>query len=99
MEDGVIVARGENSLGRVPVVHVQNTAVPFEYSGAGDVEGLIPLQDELNTRLSDRASRITMQSFRMYLGKGIENFTSMPISPGRMWMSDNENADVVEFGG
>ena len=81
------------------MVHIQNTAVPFEYSGAGDVEPLIGIQDEINARLSDRAYRITMQSFKMYLGKGIENFTELPVSPGRMWMTDNEHADVVEFGG
>jgi hypothetical protein len=98
-ENGKLVAEGANSLGLIPLVHIQNTAVPFEYSGASEVEPLIPLQDELNTRLSDRAHRITMQSFRMYLGKGIEGFTSLPVSPGRMWMTDNDNADIVEFGG
>ena len=96
---GRVVAEGVNSLGRVPVVHIQNTAVPFEYSGASEVELLIPLQDELNTRLSDRANRITLQSFKMYLGKGIENFLDQPVGPGRMWMTENEAAEVVEFGG
>src|SRR5205814_3946686 len=98
-EDGKVVSEGENSLGRVPLVHVQNTAVPFQYGGASDVEPLIPLQDELNTRLSDRANRITLQSFKMYLGKGVENFDTLPVAPGRMWVSDNEKADVIEFGG
>lgn len=98
-EDEVLVAEGCNSLGQVPLVHIQNTSVPFEYAGVSDVEGLIPLQDELNTRLSDRASRIALQSFRMYLGKGIENFDQMPISPGRMWTTDNSEAEVQEFGG
>jgi hypothetical protein len=98
-EDEALVAEGSNSLGQVPLVHIQNTALPFEYAGVSDVEGLIPLQDELNTRLSDRASRVAMQSFRMYLGKGIENFTEMPISPGRMWTTDNSAAEVQEFGG
>ncbi|HEX8522912.1 MAG TPA: phage portal protein [Tepidisphaeraceae bacterium] len=99
LRDGQVVAEGENSLGRIPLVHVQNTAVPFEYSGAGDVEPLLPLQDELNIRLSDRASRITLQSFKMYLGKGIEGFTRLPVAPGRMWATENEQADVIEFGG
>lgn len=98
-QDDKLVARGSNSLGILPLVHIQNTAVPFEYSGASDVEPLIPLQDELNTRLCDRGNRITMQSFKMYLGKGIENFTSLPIAPGRMWMTENENAQIIEFGG
>jgi hypothetical protein len=98
-EDRRLVAQGANSLGELPLVHIQNTAVPFEYAGMSDVEPLIPLQDELNTRLSDRAHRITLQSFKMYLGKGIENFTDMPVAPGRMWMTDNEAAQVIEFGG
>ena len=98
-EDETLVAQGANSLGRIPLVHIQNTAAPFQYSGNSDVEPLIPLQDELNTRLSDRAYRITMQSARMYLGKGIENFTELPIGPGRMWITENEQAEIIEFGG
>ena len=98
-EDGKVVAEGGNSLGEVPVVHIQNTAAAFEYAGASDVEPLIPLQDELNTRLSDRANRITLQSFKMYLAKGIEAFIEHPVSPGRMWMTDNEKAAIQEFGG
>lgn len=99
LEDGRPVAAGPNSLGRVPLVHIQNTAAPFEYSGASDVEPLIPLQDELNTRLSDRAHRIALQSFKMYLAVGLEHFTDQPVAPGRMWMTDNGDAHVQEFGG
>jgi hypothetical protein len=98
-EDGKITAAGRNSLGELPLVHIQNSVAAFEYAGASDVEPLIPLQDELNTRLSDRAHRITLQSFKMYLGKGIEAFTDQPVSPGRMWMTDNEQAQIQEFGG
>jgi hypothetical protein len=98
-QDESLIADGGNSLGEIPLVHIQNVAVPFQYAGNSDVETLIPLQDELNTRLSDRANRITMQSFKMYLGKGIDNFTNLPVAPGRMWVTDNDNADVIEFGG
>src|SRR5450432_1179569 len=98
-QDESLVAEGENSLQEIPLVHIQNTAVPFQYAGHSDVEQLIPLQDELNTRLSDRANRITMKSFKMYLGKGIDDFTTLPVAPGRMWVTDNSNADVIEFGG
>lgn len=98
-ENEQLVDEGENSLGRLPLVHIQNVAIPFAYEGGSDVEPLVPLQDELNTRLSDRAYRITMQSFKMYLGKGIDDFTKLPIGPGRMYTTDNENAQIVEFGG
>ncbi|HEV7302124.1 MAG TPA: phage portal protein [Tepidisphaeraceae bacterium] len=98
-EDERLVASGINALGIVPLVHVQNVAEPFAYEGASDVEPLVPLQDELNTRLSDRANRITLQSFKMYLGKGIEGFGDLAVTPGRMWSTDNMDANVIEFGG
>jgi len=98
-ENKALVAEDELPWGFLPVVHIQNTLQPFYYEGISDVETLIPLQDELNTRLSDRASRITFQSFKMYLGKGIEGFEDRPVSPGRMWYTDNPEAAIEEFGG
>lgn len=93
------ISAARNRLGRVPIVHIQNMPQPLSYSGLSEVEPLIPLQDELNTRLSDRANRITMQAFKMYLGKGIEQFIERPISPGQMWQTDNPDASIQEFGG
>lgn len=98
-EDGLLVGEGVNPLGFVPVVHIQNIAQPYFYEGVSDVEQLIGLQDELNTRLSDRASRITFQAFKMYLAKGIEGFADKPVAPGRIWATDNPEATIEEFGG
>jgi hypothetical protein len=97
-EGGAVVTM-TNPLGVLPIVHIQNLPQPLFYEGLSEVEPLIPLQDELNTRLSDRANRVTMQSFKMYLGKGIENFTERPIGPGQMWMTDNPDAAIETFGG
>jgi hypothetical protein len=93
------ISAARNRLNRVPIVHIQNMPQPLSYSGLSEVEPLIALQDELNTRLSDRANRITMQAFKMYLGKGIEQFTERPVSPGQMWQTDNPEASIQEFGG
>jgi hypothetical protein len=98
-EDEQLVTETVNRLGRIPVVHVQNLSQPLDYHGLSDVEPLIPLQDELNTRLSDRANRVTMQSFRMWLAKGIDDFTDHPIGPGQMWATDNLDASIEPFGG
>jgi len=98
-EDKQLVAESELTWGFLPLVHIQNIAQPYYYEGLSDIEPLIPMQDELNTRLSDRASRITFQSFKMYLGKGIEGFEDRPVSPGRMWHTDNPDAEIEEFGG
>ena len=98
-ENGELVFEQDNPLGFVPVVHIQNMAQPYFYEGLSDVEQLVNLQDELNTRLSDRASRITLQAFKMYLAKGIEGVEEKAVSPGRMWCTDNPDAAIEEFGG
>lgn len=87
------------TLNSPPVVHIQNTSEPFSYSGVGEVEPLIPLQDELNARLSDRAARVTLQSFKMYLAKGIDGFDKTPVGPGQVWSTDNPDASITSFGG
>ena len=100
--DEALVDETVNPLGRVPVAHAQNASEPFSATGLSDVEPLIPLQDELNTRLSDRAHRVTLQSFRMYLAKGIDGFAeggSAGIGPGRVWSTDNPEASIESFGG
>jgi len=98
-ENGELAAEGPSPWGFVPVVHIQNIAQPYYYEGQSDVEPLIPLQDELNTRLSDRASRITMQAFKMYLFKGIQKLDEKAISPGRIWCTSDPEASVEQFGG
>jgi hypothetical protein len=97
-ENEELVDEGPNLLGQVPVVHIQNLALPGCYEGASEVEPLVPLQDELNTRLSDRATRVTFQSFKMYLGKGIDDFLERPVGPGQMWATQNPQATIEEFG-
>ncbi|MBT3278763.1 MAG: phage portal protein [Phycisphaerales bacterium] len=97
-ENRRLVAQGPNALGRLPIVHIQNIAAPGSYAGFSDVEPMIPLQDELNTRLCDRAHRVTYQSFKMYLGKGIDDFLERPVGPGQMWATGNLNASIEEFG-
>ncbi len=97
-ENRVLTAEGPNTLGRIPLVHIQNVSLPGSYEGVSDVEPLLGLQDELNTRLSDRAYRVTYQSFRMYLAKGIDDFLDRPVGPGQMWSTHNPDASVQEFG-
>jgi hypothetical protein len=96
--DRQLTAEGPNTLGTLPIVHIQSSPTPGSYGGVSDVEQLIPLQDELNTRLSDRANRVTYQSFKMYLGKGIEDFLDRPVGPGQMWATHNLDASIEEFG-
>jgi len=94
-----LLTHTSHRFGRIPLVHIQNLPQPFSYAGLSEVEPLIPLQDELNTRLSDRANRVTFQAFKMYLGKGIDDFAEKPVGPGQMWATDNPDAEIQVFGG
>ncbi|MCC6321350.1 MAG: phage portal protein [Phycisphaerales bacterium] len=85
--------------GPLPIVHIQNISQPFHYAGLSEVEPLIPLQNELNTRLSDRASRVTFQSFKMFLAKGLDGADKLPVGPGQVWSTDNTDAKIEAFGG
>jgi hypothetical protein len=100
-EDGRLVEEGGPPPvpGTLPVVHIQNIAQPFRYEGLGEVEPLAPLQDELNTRLSDRASRVTLQSFKIYLVKGMGEAGKIAVGPGTIWSTDDPRASVEAFGG
>lgn len=97
--DGRLIDEADFPLTEIPIAHVQNLSQPLRYEGLSEVEPLIPLQDELNTRLSDRANRITLQCFKMYLAKGIDGFEKFPVGPGQIWSTDNPDAEVVAFGG
>ncbi|MHC4976125.1 MAG: phage portal protein [Planctomycetota bacterium] len=103
LHDSAIRHSASNRLGVLPLVHIQNRSQPLHYTGLSEVEPLIPLQDELNTRLSDRANRVTMQSFKMYLAKGIDGFGAsgppVHIGPGQIWATDNPDASIHAFGG
>ncbi len=89
----------DHPLGELPIVHIQNSPQPFRYDGLSDVEPLIALQDELNTRLSDRAHRVTMQSFKMYFAKGFDTPEDLAVAPGQIWSTHNPDAELHAFGG
>lgn len=105
--NGRLADEGANPLGFVPLIPLINQIAPLPAGqeealageGLSEVEPLIGLQDELNTRLSDRANRVTLQSFRMYLARGVEDFSARPVGPGQMWATDNPKASIETFGG
>ncbi|MCC6660859.1 MAG: phage portal protein [Phycisphaerales bacterium] len=100
-EGGRLLTDAPNTLtpADLPVAHIQNVSEPFRYEGLSEVEPLIPLQDELNTRLSDRAFRVTMQSFRMFLARGLDGAGPVPVGPGRIITTDNPDASITAVGG
>jgi len=83
----------------LPVVHKQHKPVRGAYAGTGVIGPLIPMQDELNIRLSDRSNKITYQSHQQYLGKRVDDFENKPIGPSVMWSVDDAEASIEAIGG
>jgi hypothetical protein len=40
-----------------------------------------------------------MSAFKMYLAKGLEDFSDQPVGPGAVWSTANPDADIRTFGG
>ncbi len=90
---GLPVVRFANVPSRRPWQAVGQTG------GRGEIEPLIPMQDELNVRLSDRAYRMALTSAPMFLAAGIGDMPRVPLGPGRVWSTDNAAAKIMTFGG
>lgn len=84
--------------GILPVVHCQHNEDRRRYAALGEVEPLIALQSELNTRLSDRAYKTTMAAYKMYFGKGLEKEVKRDVGPGIMWNTANPEAEISTIG-
>lgn len=82
----------------LPVTHMQHLKRRDKYRGVGEVEPLIPMQDELNTRLSDRGRGITFGANPPWLGKGISNFETLPFGPDVKY-SGSEDASMERLAG
>lgn len=83
--------------GMLPVVHLQHATERDEYEGCGEVERLIPLQDELNTRLSDRGRGITWGANPPWVGKGVQKFDEIPFGPD-VRINIGEDEEVERLG-
>jgi hypothetical protein len=56
-------------------------------------------RDLINGELPVVHVQNTLQSFKMYLAKGIEGFDKVAVGPGQVWYTDNMQASIESFGG
>ena len=89
-----------NDLGEIPLVHIPNEKVPGEYSGLGDLDGIIDLQRELNEKMTDISDVVN------YYGSPVTVITgasarNLERGPKALWSGLPEKARVetLEMGG
>jgi hypothetical protein len=82
---GVEVQAGPNPYGVIPFVHVPNLPGPNEFWGRSDLVDVIPLNRELNERMSDQADVIRYHADPPVVFRGVETHDSPTVGPGTVW--------------
>jgi Phage portal protein, SPP1 Gp6-like/Domain of unknown function (DUF4055) len=82
---GVEVQAGPNPYGVIPFVHVPNLPGPNEFWGRSDLVDVIPLNRELDERMSDQADVIRYHADPPVVFRGVESHDSLTVGPGTVW--------------
>ncbi|HLH26229.1 MAG TPA: phage portal protein [Chloroflexota bacterium] len=82
---GRVVRQGPNPYGVIPFVHVPNLPGPNEFWGRSDLADVIPLNRELNERLSDQADVIRYHADPPVVFRGVEDHDAIAVGPGSVW--------------
>jgi hypothetical protein len=80
-----VVREGPNPYGFIPFVHVANLQPPNSFWGESDLTHLIPLNRELDERMSDQADLIRYHADPPIVFRGIEEHSDLPVGPGTVW--------------
>jgi hypothetical protein len=83
--DGQVVRDGPNPYGFIPFVHVANLQPPNSSWGESDLTHIIPLNRELDERMSDQADMIRYHADPPVVFRGIEEHSDLPVGPGTVW--------------
>jgi len=83
--DEQAVRQGPNPYGLLPFVHVANLRPPNTFWGASDLRDVIPLNRELNERVSDQADVIRYHADPPVVFKGVDSHSDLAVGPGTVW--------------
>jgi len=94
------MVRGANPYGFIPFVHIPNVRPANEFWGVSDLRDVIPLNRELNERMSDMADVIRFHSDPPVIFKGVMEHSSLPVGPGTVWdLPEGAEVELLEWRG
>lgn len=94
------VFQGLNPYGFIPFVHVPNLAPPGSPWGLSELEDLIPLNRELEDRLSDQSDTIRYHADPPVIFKGVREHSDLAVGPGTVWdVPADAQVDLLEWRG
>src|SRR5205085_10771055 len=69
----------------LPFVHVGNLRPPNAFWGVSDLRDVIPLNRELDERVSDQADLIRYHADPPVVFKGVDEHSDLAVGPGTVW--------------
>jgi len=95
-----VTFQGVNPYGFIPFIHVPNLAPPGSPWGLSDLEDVIPLNRELDDRLSDQADVIRYHADPPVVFKNVRQHTDLAVGPGTVWdIPENSDVALLEWRG
>jgi hypothetical protein len=94
------VVRTLNPYGFIPFVHIPNARPANEFWGVSDLKDVIPLNRELNERMSDVADVIRFHSDPPVIFKGVTEHSNLAVGPGTVWdVPEGAEVELLEWRG
>ncbi len=79
------VRRSANPYGWIPFVHVPNLQPANEFWGRSDLADVVPINRELDERISDQADIIRYHADPPVVFKGVTEHSDLAVGPGTVW--------------
>lgn len=90
------IVQKENPLGFIPIVHIPNIPSAGESFGQSDIKDLIPIQKELNYKLTDISDIINYHAAPITIVKGAR-ISSLERGARKIWGGLPKDADVYNL--
>jgi hypothetical protein len=92
--------REANPYGFIPFVHVPNLPLANEPWGQSDLVDVIPINREIDERVSDQADVIRFHADPPIIFRGVNDHADLPIGPGTVWdLPSDADVKLLEWHG
>ncbi len=98
--EGEMARDDTNPYGFIPFVHVPNLQPPNTPWGVSDLVDVIPLNRELDERMSDQADLIRYHADPPVVFRGVERHSDLAVGPGTVWdLPRDADVSLLEWRG
>ena len=92
--------RGPNPYGLIPFVHVPNLPLANEPWGQSDLVDVIPINREIDERVSDQADVIRFHADPPIVFRGVTDHADLAVGPGTVWdIPSDADVKLLEWQG